>query len=207
MQTYQAKRKGLRMPASFPVRCQQADSKKLGGNAINLSTGGIGLSTNSPIKIREQLSVELRVLDTPGPVSVSGEVVWSQFHYDTPEEGDTLFTAGIKFLTVERSFRGLLYDYLLKLFWQEYLFGLRDISELLPDIQNLPLEERKIVFHNYNFCLLFAQTRCPHQKMMARAYVIPQVLNSTDLLQCQETCWNCKVYGGRPVKQVEIEVG
>jgi hypothetical protein len=202
MQTFQAKRMALRMPLSFPLRCQLANSKELGGKAINLSTGGISLSTNSPIKTKEQLSVELQVPDTLSPLSLSGEVAWSQFHYDTPKAEDTLFKAGIKFLTPEKSYRGLLLDCLLNLFWKEYLFGFRDIQELLPDVQNLALEEKRIVIHNYNFCLLFVERRCPHQRMMERALLIPQILNAYYLMKCQDICWYCSVYRERPFRQV-----
>jgi hypothetical protein len=129
-------------------------------------------------------------------------VAWSQFHSETSKAEDTLFTAGIKFLTAERAFRGLLLDCLLNLFWKEYLFGFRDIQELLPDVQNLEDEERRIIIHNYNFCLLFAERRCPHQRMMERALLIPQILSPYYLMKCQDICWYCSVYRERPFRQV-----
>ena len=202
MQTFQAKRMALRVPLSFPLQCQFANNKELGGRTINLSTGGISLSTNSPIKTKEQLSLELQVPDTLSPVSLSGEVVWSQFHYDTPKAEDTLFKAGIKFLTAEKSYRGLLLDCLLNFFWKEYLFGFRDIQELLPDVKNLSVEEKRIVIHNYNFCLLFVERRCPHQSMMERALLIPQILSPYYLMKCQDICWYCSVYREHPFRQV-----
>jgi hypothetical protein len=182
------------VPVSFPFRGQLANRKELGGKAINLSTGGISLSTNSPIKVKEQLSVELQVPDKLSPLSFSGEVAWSQFHYGTAKAEDTLFTVGIRFSTAEKSFRGLLLDCLLNLYWKEYLFGFRDIQELMPDVQNLAVEERRIVIHNYNFCLLFAERRCPHQRMMERALLIPQILSAHYRMKCQDICWYCSVY-------------
>jgi hypothetical protein len=199
MLIYQAKRKRLRVPVSFPVRCWQADSEKLGGKAVNLSTRGIGLRTNSPIKIREEITVEFRLSETLSPPTLRGEVVWAKFHNDTAKAGDTLFSAGIAFLTVEKSFRGLILDYLLQFFWKEYLFGFREIQELLSDIKNLPFEEARIILHNYNFCLLFADRGCPSQEMMERAYLIPQFLSSNDLVKTHNTCWNCKVYKERQI--------
>ena len=204
METFQAKRMALRVPVIFPFRCQFADSKELGGKTINLSTGGISISTNSPIKTKEQLTVELQVPDILSPVSLSGEVVWSQFHYDTPKAEDTLFKAGIKFSAAEKSHQGLLLDCLLNLFWKEYLFGFRDIKELLPDIQNIAVEERRILIHNYNFCLLFAERRCPHQRMMERALLVPQILSVHSRMKCQDICWYCSVYRERPFRQVSI---
>jgi hypothetical protein len=202
MQTFQAKRMALRVPLSLPVRCQLADNKELGGKAINLSTGGISLNTNSPIKTKEQLAVELQVPDTLNPVSLSGEVVWSQFNYVTSKAEDTLFAAGIKFLKAERPLRELLLDCLLNLFWKEYLFGFRDIQELLPDVQNLAVEERRIVIHNYNFCLLFVERRCPHQRMMERALLIPQILSAHYRMKCQDICWYCSVHRERLFSRV-----
>jgi hypothetical protein len=198
MEGRKGKRKRLRLPASPLVRCYQADIEKFGGRAINLSTGGVGIMTNSPIKSGEQFKLEFFLKDTINPIYTSAELVWSQVNYDnTTDSAESIFTAGIRFLEVKRSFRGLILDYLLKHYWKEYLFGPLEIKKLLLDLQNLPLEERRIVLHNYQFCLLFAERRCPHQEIVERAYLIPQVLTTNDLTECQNTCWNCQVYTER----------
>jgi hypothetical protein len=187
------------VPVDFPVRCQPAGSKEVGGQAANLSTGGIGLRTNSPIKTKEQITVEFMLPGVLSPSNLRGAVVWSKFHSDMAEAGGTLFTAGIEFLTLETSYRGHILDCLLKLFWEEYLFGHGEIQKLLNDIKNLPLEERRIALQNYNFCQLFADGGCPNQKMMERAYLIPQVLSGNDLIKTQNTCWSCRMYKHRRI--------
>lgn len=196
MQGHQAKRKGLRVPVSFFVRGQQADNSEFGGKATDLSTGGIAFNTNSPIKTGEQLSIEFPVPDTLNPVNVSGEVVWSQFHQ---ESAGSLFRAGIRFLKAGSNPPGLILDYLLKLVWREYLLGKQAVEGLLSDIENLPAQEKRIIFHNYYFCSLLVEERCPSQIIMERAYLIPQFMNVDDLVECQNTCWTCEVYRQRQI--------
>ena len=195
MQGHQAKRKGLRVPVSFLVRGQQADNSEFGGKSTDLSAGGIAFNTNSPIKIGEQLSIEFPVPDTLNPVNVSGEVVWSQFH----ESAGSLFRAGIRFLKAGSNPPSLILDYLLKLVWREYLLGKQEVERLLSDIENLPAQEKRIIFHNYYFCSPFVEGRCPSQIIMERAYLISQFMNVDDLVECQNTCWTCEVYRQRQI--------
>jgi len=197
MQGHRAKRQSLRLPISFPVNCKQADNEELGGRGTNLSTGGLAISTNSPIRTGERLKVEFFVRGKLNPVNALGEVIWSQFNYDTPEPGESLFTAGIKFLEVRKTLQSHILDCVLEVFWNEFLFGLQESDHLLYDIQNLPLKERKVILHNFYFCLLFAEGVCPQQTMMERAYLIPQFINATDIVEYQNTCWSCRVYKRR----------
>ena len=93
-----------REPASFLVSCQQADLTRVGGKALNLSAGGIAIKTNCPICIGEQLTVEFVEPKTPNVRKVRGQVVWRQFHGDSSDKEETLFTAGIKFLNLNGCF-------------------------------------------------------------------------------------------------------
>ena len=194
MRGHRAKRQSLRLPISFPVRCKQADNEELGGKGTNLSIGGLAINTNSPIRTGEQLEVEFFVPDKLNPVNAVGKVIWSQFSYDTPEPGKSLFTAGIEFSKLESSFQSIILDYLLKLFWREYLFGMEDMEGLLSDAENFPIQESRIIYHNFFFCLLFDEGGCPHQTMMERAYLIPQFINATDIVEYRHTCWSCGIY-------------
>jgi len=45
-------------------------------------------------------------------VSVTGEVAWRQFHRDVLEIGEPVYTAGIKFLTLDEPSRSLISDYI-----------------------------------------------------------------------------------------------
>jgi hypothetical protein len=93
-----------REPASFFVSCQQADLTRVGGKALNLSAGGIAIKTNCPICIGEQLTVEFVEPETLNVQKWKGQVVWRQFHGDSSDQEETLFTAGIKFLNLNYSF-------------------------------------------------------------------------------------------------------
>ena len=104
MQSRQNRRKYPRVSASFLVNCQQADLTRVGGKALNWSPGGIAIKTNCPICIGEQLTVEFVEPKTLNVRKVMGQVVWRQFHGDSSEQEETLFTAGIKFLNLIDSF-------------------------------------------------------------------------------------------------------
>ena len=107
MQNLSNRRKHQRIPVCFLINCLRADLSVIGGKVYNLSEGGIALKTNCPISKGEQLTVEF-VEPVSGNVhKVKGEVVWSQFHGDAVAQIGAMFTAGIKFLILEGSFRTL----------------------------------------------------------------------------------------------------
>jgi c-di-GMP-binding flagellar brake protein YcgR len=105
MQDQWNRRKYQRVPVFFLVSCQQADLTRVGGKAYNLSAGGIAIKTNCPVGPGEQLTVEFMEPKTLNVHKVQGEVVWRQFHGDTSEQVEALFTAGIKFLNLEEASR------------------------------------------------------------------------------------------------------
>jgi hypothetical protein len=94
------------------VVCESADSAKFVGEAYNLSTGGIALKTNYPIRIREQFAAELVVPNDKSPLMVEGKVVWRRFHGDFPGQEETLFTAGINFLDLKEPSLTIIRDYI-----------------------------------------------------------------------------------------------
>ena len=61
----------------------------------------MAIKTNCPIRVGEQLTVEFVEPKTFNFQKVKGQVVWRQFHGDSSVQAETLFTAGIKFLTLE----------------------------------------------------------------------------------------------------------
>jgi hypothetical protein len=103
MQSRQNRRKYPRVPASFLVNCQQADLTRAGGKALNLSPGGIAIETNCPICVGEKLTVKFVEPKTLNAHNTKGLVVWRQFHGDSSEQAEALFTAGIKFLDLNDS--------------------------------------------------------------------------------------------------------
>ena len=104
IQSQPNRRKYMREPASFQVNCQQADLTRVGGKALNLSAGGLAIKTNCPICIGEQLTVEFVEPKTLNGRKFMGQVVWRQFHGDSSEQEENLFTAGIKFLKLNDCF-------------------------------------------------------------------------------------------------------
>jgi len=79
---------------------------------FNLSKGGIGIKTNYPISPQERLAVAFDIPDTTNIVSVTGEVAWRQSRRDVLKMGEPVYTAGIKFLTLDEPSRSLISDYI-----------------------------------------------------------------------------------------------
>jgi hypothetical protein len=96
---------------SCVVYLQQIDLNEVGGKMYNLSSGGFGIKTNYPIAIAERLKVTFELPNTVGLVSGLGKVVWRQFHGDTLGHENTLFTAGIQFLSLSKQSRKVVRDY------------------------------------------------------------------------------------------------
>jgi len=111
LERQQSRREALRVRVSSTVHLRQANLKEVGGEIYNLSTGGIGIRTNYPIAKRERLALVFHLPDTIGHIRAEGEVVWRQFHGDTPGHEGTLFTAGIRFLSLGEPFRKAVHDY------------------------------------------------------------------------------------------------
>ena len=112
MQLQRTRRQAQRVPASFIAYCGQADLNEVATKVFNLSTGGMGIKTNYPISPKEQLAVAFHIPDTTNMVSVTGEVTWRQFHRDAPKMEEPLYTAGIKFLTLDEPSRSFISDYI-----------------------------------------------------------------------------------------------
>jgi c-di-GMP-binding flagellar brake protein YcgR len=112
MDKQQTRRRSARVSISSIVNCESADLAKFGGEAYNLSTGGIALKTNYPIRVREQFAAELLVPDEDSPIRVEGKVVWRRFHGDSPGQEQTLFTAGVSFLDLNEPSLTIIRDYI-----------------------------------------------------------------------------------------------
>jgi LysM repeat protein len=112
MQLQRTRRKAQRVPASFIAYCGQADLNEVATKVFNLSTGGMGIKTNYPISPKERLAVAFHIPNTTNMVSVTGEVAWRQYRRDDPKMGEPVYTAGIKFLTLDESSRSLISDYI-----------------------------------------------------------------------------------------------
>ncbi len=112
MQNQSNRRKYQRVPVSFLINCLRADLSRIGGKVYNLSEGGIAIKTNCPVSKGEQLTVEFVESESGNVHKVKGEVVWSEFHGDTVAQVGSMFTAGIKFLINEGSFRTVVGEFI-----------------------------------------------------------------------------------------------
>jgi len=112
MQLQQTRRKTHRVPTSFIAYCRQYDMNEIATKVFNLSKGGIGIKTNYPISPKERLAVAFDIPDTTNIVSVTGEVAWRQSRRDVLKMGEPVYTAGIKFLTLDEPSRSLISDYI-----------------------------------------------------------------------------------------------
>lgn len=112
MQPQQTRRKTHRVPTSFVAYCRQYDMNEIATKVFNLSTGGIGIKTNYPISPKERLAVAFDIPDTTNIVSVTGEVAWRQSRRDVLEMREPVYTAGIKFLTLDEPSRSVISDYI-----------------------------------------------------------------------------------------------
>jgi LysM repeat protein len=72
----------------------------------------MGIKTNYPISPKERLAVAFHIPNTTNMVSVTGEVAWRQYRRDVPKMGEPLYTAGIKFLTLDEPSRSFILDYI-----------------------------------------------------------------------------------------------
>ena len=111
LEQHQTRRKAPRVKVSSTVHFRQVDLNETGGKIYNLSTGGIGINTNYPVARKERLTLAFHLPDTIGAVQAEGEVVWRQFHGDTPGHKGRLYTAGIRFLSLDETSRKAVHDY------------------------------------------------------------------------------------------------
>jgi hypothetical protein len=111
LQCEHGRREIQRLPVSFLVDCKQDDLTRMGGKAFNLSTKGIAIYTNYPLRVGEQFAIEFVLSAVNSTIKAVGEVVWSKFHGDTACEREALFTVGIKFLHLSEPQRTFIGEY------------------------------------------------------------------------------------------------
>jgi hypothetical protein len=131
-------------------------------------------------------------------ISVLGEVVWSQAHHHPAQRPETRFSQGIQFLSVDESSRSLMVDYVYKLFWKQYPGTSQEFEQVLSEVKNFPVGEGQRLLHNFIFCSVFEERKCPQQALVERAYLIPQLIDDQEYLQIQTRCWNCDLYRQSP---------
>ena len=74
----------------------------------DISVDGLCLLTETPLKMRELIGVELKLPDRETPISFTGEVLWHQKLGDTSQGEESNIENGIRFVTITRKDRQLL---------------------------------------------------------------------------------------------------
>jgi hypothetical protein len=117
--------------------------------AVNMSTGGLFITTSEPIELKARLVLE---------VKVQGESVWSR-PWSSQEK--QLQGTGIKFVNLKEPHLGLILDYALSKLYDDAFVEGEGIVQLLSDIRNLPPQWR---LKAYNILIKKGGERLPlHQ--------------------------------------------
>jgi hypothetical protein len=126
--------------------------------AVNMSTGGLFITTSEPIELKARLVLEFLMPATLNSVKVQGESVWSR-PWSSQEK--QLQGTGIKFVNLKEPHLGLILDYALSKLYDDAFVEGEGIVQLLSDIRNLPPQWR---LKAYNILIKKGGERLPlHQ--------------------------------------------
>jgi Tfp pilus assembly protein PilZ len=142
--TARSKRAALRIPVDFDVKCELNGYPMVMGRAVNMSTGGIFITTAGPIGIQVQMNLEFLMPETLNSIQVQGESVWSCPH----KAHENLWQGtGIKFVGLAEPYLSLIRDYSLTKLYDEDFVRREGIIQILSDIRNLPPLYRLKAYH------------------------------------------------------------
>ena len=134
-----SKRTGLRIPVDFQVRCEYGGKPTVMAKAVNMSTGGMFITTPEPIELQARLGLEFLMPPTMNSIQVQGESVWS---CPCTSEEKQLQGTGIKFVNLKEPYLSLIQDYALSKLYDDEFVEDEGIVQLLSDIRNLPPQWR-----------------------------------------------------------------
>ena len=137
--TARSKRTGLRIPVDFHVRCEYGGKQTVMAKAVNMSTGGIFITTSEPIELQAKLGLEFLMPATMNSIQVQGESVWS---CPCASQEKELQGTGIKFVNLKEPYLSLIQDYALSKLYDDEFVEDEGIVQLLSDIRNLPPQWR-----------------------------------------------------------------
>ena len=64
-----------------------------------------------------------------------------------------------------------------------------------------------MIENRLNSCLLFNEGKCPHELIMQRVYLIPQLLDVVEANEYRITCIECKHFVNRYIHLGEMKEG
>ena len=111
-ETGRSRRTGLRVPVDFQVRCEYNGNGRptVMAKAVNMSTGGLFITTSEPIELKAKLVLEFLMPATMNSIQVQGESVWS---CPCSSQEKQLQGTGIKFVNLDEPHFRLIRDYAL----------------------------------------------------------------------------------------------
>lgn len=127
--------------------------------AVNMSTGGIFITTSEPIELQARLVLEFLIPATLNSIQVQGESVWSR---PCASQERQLQGTGIKFVNLEEPYLSLIQDYALSKLYDDAFVKGEGIVQLLSDIRNLPPQWR---LKAYNILIKKGDKKLPSHKL------------------------------------------
>ena len=114
------------------------------GKAVNMSTGGIFITTAEPIGIQVKMNLEFLIPETLNSIQVQGESVWSRPH---KAQTNLWQGTGIRFVSLEEPYLSMIRDYSLIKLYDEDFVRREGIVQILSDIRNLTPLYRLKAYH------------------------------------------------------------
>jgi hypothetical protein len=139
-----SKRAGLRIPVDFEVRCELTGFPTVRGRAVNMSTGGIFITTAEPIGEKVKMNLEFIIPDTLSSIQVQAESVWSCSH---KVKTNLWQGTGIRFVGLAEPYLNLFRDYSLSRLYDDDFVRREGIGQILSDLRNLPPLYRLKAYH------------------------------------------------------------
>jgi hypothetical protein len=62
-----------------------------------------------------------------------------------------------------------------------------------------------LIENRLNSCLLFNEMKCPHELIMQRVYLVPQLLDVLEAKQYKTTCLKCRQFVNRDIHLSETK--
>ncbi|UCG20745.1 MAG: PilZ domain-containing protein [Deltaproteobacteria bacterium] len=128
----------------FDVKCELRGYPMVMGRAVNMSTGGIFITTSEPIGIQVEMNLEFLMPETMNSIQVQGESVWSRPH---KAQTNLWQGTGIRFVGLAEPYLSLIRDYSLTKLYDEDFVRREGILQILSDIRNLPPLYRLKAYH------------------------------------------------------------
>lgn len=157
-----SKRRSLRVPVNFLVRCDLAGTTVM-SKALNLSANGVLVKTLDGVVFRSRLGLMFLLPDTQNSVRVIGDPVWCRLSCRDHDEYSFISTMGIRFINLPEHHCSYLQNYALKMLYDEHLIRVQGILRIMSDIRNLPPTERLKAYH-----ILMDQVAAPLKDRVGR---------------------------------------